>query len=67
MTLENLADIASILSAIFALIGLFGLGAIVYKFVFKQKNDTVFTVHGDINGDVVTGGVAGKNKADIPK
>lgn len=67
MTLENIANIATILSTVFAFIGLIGLEAIVYKFVFKQKNDTVFTVHGDINGDVVTGGVVGKTKSDIPK
>ncbi len=67
MTLENFADIASIASAIFGLIGLLGSGVLVYKFVFKQQNNTAFTVHGDINGDVITGGVSGKTKPEVSK
>lgn len=67
MTLENFADIASITSAIIGIIGLFGLGALVYKFVIQQENETSFTVNGDINGDVMTGGVKGKLKAEKPK
>lgn len=67
MTLENSADIASIVSAIFGFIGLFGLGALVHKFVIRQNNETAFTVHGDINGDVITGGVKGKMQPDKSK
>lgn len=61
--LETLSYIASILSAAFALVGLFGLGALVYKIVIKQDNSTSFIVHGDINGDVVSGGIKGRSKS----
>lgn len=58
MTLEIASQIASVASAFFALIGLLGLGALVYKFVFKQENKNSLIIHGDVNGDVVAGGVS---------
>lgn len=61
--LESASYIASILSAIFGFMGLLGLGALVYKIVIKQDNNTSFTVNGNINGDVVSGGIKGRSKS----